>query len=81
MAERYHHIAIDKLADAFEKQFLHGLPEFGKFTQNDQQMSPESLKNRQIQLGITGEEKQKSFPNSQKSSTNASKNSSLNNPA
>jgi hypothetical protein len=29
LTKRYHHISVDKLANAFEQQFMQGLPEFG----------------------------------------------------
>jgi Cft2 family RNA processing exonuclease len=55
---RYYHISLDKLADAFEKQFLTGLPDFGQYSVKDQNdMSPESLRERQIMLGISDEKK------------------------
>ena len=44
VAKRYYHICVDKLADAFEKQFMMGLPDFGLYTQNDQIMSPKSIR-------------------------------------
>jgi len=35
LARRYFHITLDKLADAFEKQFLNGLPDFARYSQNE----------------------------------------------
>ena len=35
MTKRYFHIPLDKLAEAFEKQFLNGLPDFGQYTSSD----------------------------------------------
>ena len=58
--KRYFHISTDKLADAFEKQFLKGLPDFGQYSINDQQLSPESLRNRRIKLGLLDEQKRNS---------------------
>lgn len=51
--QRYFHISIDKLADAFEKQFLNSLPDFGKYTVQDTAVSPETQKQREQQLGLT----------------------------
>ena len=35
LAKRYYHICVDKLADAFEKQFMLGIPDFSLYTKND----------------------------------------------
>jgi hypothetical protein len=43
VGKRYYHICVDKLADAFEKQFMMGLPEFGLYTKSDQRLSPKSI--------------------------------------
>lgn len=36
---RYYHICCDKLADAFEKQFIIGLPDFALYSKNDQKQT------------------------------------------
>lgn len=48
---RYFHICIDKLALAFEKQFLKELPEYGNYKRKDQEYSPTSYKMRKDVYG------------------------------
>lgn len=48
---RYYHICIDKLAVAFEKQFLKELPEYGNYKRKDQEYSPTSYKMRKDVYG------------------------------
>lgn len=52
LAQRYYHICVDKLADAFEKQFMMGLPDFGLYTKIDQQLSPKSLQAKLDKFGL-----------------------------
>ena len=51
--QRYFHISIDKLAEAFEKQFLNGLPDFGKYTVEDTTVTPEERIEKGQQLGLS----------------------------
>jgi hypothetical protein len=48
---RYFHICIDKLALAFEKQFLKELPEYGNYKRKDQEHSPTSYQMRKDVYG------------------------------
>jgi hypothetical protein len=43
---------VDKLADAFEKQFIKGLPDFGLYSKNDQTQGEEAIKEKLAQFGI-----------------------------
>lgn len=43
LKKRYYHISTDKLGDAFEKQFMANLPDFGQFTQSDVENNPKSV--------------------------------------
>lgn len=52
LTKRYHHISVDKLANAFEQQFMQGLPEFGQYTQKDTQVTPEIFGSKSEQYGI-----------------------------
>ena len=49
--QRYFHICIDKLALAFEKQFLKDLPEYGNYKRQDQEYSPTSYNRRKDVYG------------------------------
>ena len=48
---RYYHISIDKLGDAFEKQFMQNLPDFGQYAL-DPNLSQEEIKNKNKIYGI-----------------------------
>ncbi len=45
LQKRYYHISIDKLGDAFEKQFMQNLPDFGQYAL-DPNLSQEEIKNK-----------------------------------
>jgi hypothetical protein len=49
---RYHHISVEKLAVAFEKQFMMGLPEFGHYTKDDLKLSPKAMQAKLEKFGL-----------------------------
>jgi len=52
LKRRYYHISTDKLGDAFEKQFMANLPDFGQFTQSDVENNPKSAEQRNNEYGL-----------------------------
>jgi hypothetical protein len=52
LKRRYYHISTDKLGDAFEKQFMANLPDFGQFTQTDVENNPKSAEQRSKEYGL-----------------------------